>query len=268
MASDPVARAIIALPRRVASGRLAQRLLVVAGILAAGWLLGGAAQAAHADTTPVADAVGVAADTPVVGDALRAVDPGGALRAARGGAERAAHDVTAGAAQRQPVASLPPVRDEAGRPAADVPARHAAPRAERPEVPKRVHSPAQRRTAHQRRAVTHRRSAHGRPAHRVAHRAVDRAASMAGIPRPGLDPIGADASSSHQAEAPLAPVPAPAQAGPALPAPGLIMLGGLAGAVTRRPPALARPSGVLLRVFGALPPAVRTAADEPSFAPD
>ncbi|MFD0538323.1 hypothetical protein ACFQY7_36005 [Actinomadura luteofluorescens] len=42
-------RTVSVLLRRAAGGRSLRRLLVLGGLLIAGWLLGGAAQTAHAD---------------------------------------------------------------------------------------------------------------------------------------------------------------------------------------------------------------------------
>ncbi len=71
MACDAVRVGTVSVLRRVAAERAVQRLLVLAGLLIAGWLLGCAAQSAHADELPSpAQAV---AQTPVLGEAVATI---------------------------------------------------------------------------------------------------------------------------------------------------------------------------------------------------
>ncbi|WP_153534218.1 hypothetical protein [Actinomadura macrotermitis] len=244
MASDSVVGAIRALLR----SRAVHRLLVLAGIVTAGWLLGGAAHAAHADGPPVPDASRVTAGVPMVGGTLRAVGDG-ASRAVHDGAVRAVQDGASRAVRAVRPAVSPPVRDGAGRPGAGRNARRPEPR---PGASWTSRRPAER--------------ALGGPAVRAAHH---RPAATGASKATRTRPVPAAARASAQpAQTPPVPVPAPAQAGSLSPVTGPVPLGGITGPPARGPWAPTRPAGVLLRASGAVPPAVRTAADEPSFAPD
>ncbi|WP_067821613.1 hypothetical protein [Actinomadura kijaniata] len=224
-------RAVSAVPCRGA----VRRLLVVVGLAAAGWLLGGAAQA-EAETP---DARRVVADTPVVGDAVRVAER-------RVLPERPVREIVRAVKDRE---VEPPVKVE--RPPADPPVRQVVPDAG---------------------AVPAAKADKGEP---VAKRSVKRNASKrvhrtAGDAHVFAGTFEKNASHSGAADqaAPVAPIPALAQAGGVSPAAGLILIGGIGAPLARRAWVPGRPQGVLLRAPGAVPPAVRTAADEPSFAPD
>ncbi|MFI6514079.1 hypothetical protein ACIBF1_00800 [Spirillospora sp. NPDC050679] len=246
-------RAVSALLCRVAACRAVRRLMVVLGLAAAGWLLGGAAQA-HADGPVPADASRVVADAPVLGDAVR-VARAAAAREARVPVPRPALPVRTivgeAVKERRPVeAAVPPAAVPDARPVErDVP-QPVRPRAEA------VEAVADGKTATA--SWTPRRPAKKAEA---AERALVRKTHLKRHTAPEASDQAGDAR-------PLAPLPAPAEAGSALPTSGLVLIGGIGAPSARRAWALNRPRGVLLRAPGAVPPAVRTAADEPSFAPD
>jgi hypothetical protein len=232
-------RVVSALLRRP----LVRRLLVVAGVLVVGWLLGGAsAQAAHADgPAPGNDVVGVVTEAPVIGDAIRA--------------------------SQQVTATVP--RPVTGLPVADVP--HVDPiRNIVPDVPDvtpnrpRADRPATPRTSATELAA--RTSAHTERARGTAPapRAVQADAGDA----TGHAPAHARSSATRPA-APGTSIPAPDQTGQALPGTTALPLGGIGGPTTaRRLGAHPRTRALPAHAPGVLPPVVRTAADEPSFAPD
>ena len=207
--------------RRVAVGRAVQRLLVLGGLLIAGWLLGCAAQSAHADELPPPTAV--VAKTPVLGKTVAAVRERGepVRRVVHAVAERAPQEVT-----RQ---VSPPVWDVsvARRPAA---------------VSRSAEAP----------APTVRTQPHGGAVSSV---------SKISRTRPSLG-HGARHAVRHPSP------PAPERHGDHSAAGGLVANGAVAGFPTTLTWASASPRASSARVSGALPPAVRTAADEPSFAPD
>ncbi|MFC9971469.1 hypothetical protein ACFVH6_11305 [Spirillospora sp. NPDC127200] len=247
-------RAVSALLCRVAASRAVRRLLVVLGLMAAGWLLGGAAQA-HADGPVPADASRVVTDAPVLGDAVR-VARAAADREAQVPVPRPALPVRTivgeAVKERRPVeAAVPPAAVPDARPVERNVPQTVRPRAEA------VEAPADRNTA----------AASLTPRRPVAKKAED--AERALVRKAHLKRHTAPEASDQAGDArPLAPLPAPAEAGSALPTSGLILIGGIGAPPARRAWALNRPRGVLLRAPGAVPPAVRTAADEPSFAPD
>ncbi|CNE79362.1 Uncharacterised protein [Mycobacterium tuberculosis] len=214
--------------RRVVAGRAVQRLLVLGGLLIAGWLLGCAAQSAHADELPAPEpAASAVAKTPVLGRAVTAVHEREPVR-------RVVRAVVAKAPRpvlREP--GTPPVRgDESVLPAAGM-----------SEVAaKAVQAPA---------SHVHRRS-HDRGAPAVSQ------VSRTG---PSMGHVTRDAV-RHPA------VPAPQQHGDHSAGGGLGTGGPAAGFPSTGSWAPAPPRASVARVVGAIPPAVRTAADEPSFAPD
>lgn len=216
--------AVIARPRRVSAGRAVRRLLVLGGLLIAGWLLGCAAQSAHADEGPAAPAE-VVAKTPVLGDAVTAVH------------------------QREPVRGV--VRAVAKKAPREVPVQQVVlPEASNDPVTVRETPPA----AAAGEVSQAQRPARELDAHRVSSVSVDRTA------------VAHEAR--HAVQQHRAPMPAPDH-----PDGGSTVGGVVTGALTAGLPdvgtwAPAPPRAALPRASCAMPPAVRTAADEPSFAPD
>ncbi|MGP4024390.1 hypothetical protein [Actinomadura sp. 3N407] len=207
-------------PRRVIAGRTFQRLLVLGGLLIAGWLLGCAAESAHAEETPVTRVV---AQTPL-GDAVETVhrrEP--VRRIVRAVAEKAPEAVKA-TPDAPPLPEVPEVREvvhEAGVSAVSAP--------EVPEVHQGV-------------------------------RAVSEAAEA-------VPAVGGHVSRQVVQDDPV-PLQAPDRPDGNSAAGASAMHGVTAGFpnVVAWAPAPPRASDAL--AFGAVPPAVRTAAGEPSFAPD
>ncbi|MFI0372044.1 hypothetical protein ACH35V_29620 [Actinomadura sp. 1N219] len=223
----PPCRDMVAVPpRRVAVvGRAVRRLLVLAGLLIAGWLLGCAAQSAHADEGPAADAH-VVAEAPVLGHAVEAATD-----------RRPVPDVV------QTVVENPPPIEAANEPVAH----DAVPL---PKVSESVHEVGDA-------SVTDGAMTASQP-HRWTHKAVS------GRSTETDDGQAAQRTVRHHP----VPMQAPERPDDHSVAGGLAMPGVTAGfpSAAAWAPAPARaPSG---RLPGALPPAVRTAADEPSFAPD
>ncbi|MFB4303236.1 hypothetical protein [Actinomadura sp. NTSP31] len=234
MACDTArARTVSVRLRRVATGRIVRRLLVLAGLLVAGWILGGMAQQASAAELPAPpEAV---ADAPVLGKVLPA--PHAPIRSVVGAVGHQAPPVRA----VTPVRPVPPATS--AKPAG---AAKAAPPAERPAAPRKAHGAP--RHVHGS-AVPERRS------HTRAH-AVSR-------PRP------ASHARHHRAiERHPAPFRAPGESGTHSATCGGVPIGAAAGLPTVFPWTPVPPRVRVPRVFGVVPPAVRTAADEPSFAPD
>ncbi|TDD79037.1 hypothetical protein E1293_24615 [Actinomadura darangshiensis] len=222
MAGDAaLGRAVPVRLRRVAAGRCVQRLLVLGGLLIAGWLLGCAAQSAHADEPPPAQVV---ASTPVLRDAVTTVHEHEPVRR-----------VVRAVAEKAP-------REEKPAPAASPPEQ-----AEPVAVPKAAPP------------VTMAASTtimHGRPEKTRVSR-VSRA-------RTTVAP-----ASRHVVRHQRPPLPAPDRSGGTHSAVGGVVVPAVAaGFPVMATWALAPPLAQRPHVFGALPPAVRTAADEPSFAPD
>lgn len=227
--------AVSVLPRRAAFGRSLRRLLLLGGLLIAGWFLGCAAQSAHADEPPPAPVAGVVEKAPLLGDAVQTVrehrpvgeapgvaDPVGVVGvvAPKPREEKVAHDV-------------PP-------PPPDVRVEPSAKRKPRPAVTEVAAAP-----------ETHR-------------RASAPAVSSISRTRPSVGHGARHAVVRHHP----APSPLPEKPGTHSATGGFIVSGvaaGIPAAGTFVPaPHRASPRPVL----GAVPPAVRTAADEPSFAPD
>lgn len=212
--------------RHAVAGRAVQRLLVLGGLLIAGWLLGCAAQSAHADELPP-PAANVVAKTPVLGQAVTAVHEREPVRrVVRAVVAKAPRTVT-----QEPVTL--PIRDISAAPVAVA----------RLEAVSKV-APV--------------------PASHVHRRLDDRGAPtvlQVSRTRPSIDH-----AMRHDVRHPA--VPAPQQHGDHS-AVGGFALGGLtAGFPDTGSWAPAPPRASVARVVGAIPPAVRTAADEPSFAPD
>jgi hypothetical protein len=213
--------------RRVAARRAVQRLLVLGGLLIAGWLLGCAAQSAHADEVPAAPAP-VVAKTPVLGDAVTTVH------------------------QREPVRRVVrAVAQKAPREAREANVTQAV----LPPSPKvSAESVAIPEDAAQPKVLKLHRWAHTRALPRVSTMSRTRTAVAHQAPHVVQD---------HQA-----PMPAPDRPGNHSTAGGLVMSGATAAFPNVGTWAPAPPRVAVTRVSGAWPPAVRTAADEPSFAPD
>ncbi|NDU74584.1 hypothetical protein GWI34_18380 [Actinomadura sp. DSM 109109] len=231
--------AVSVLPCRAAAGRSLRRLLVLGGLLIAGWLLGCAAQSAHADELPPPPVTGAVEKAPLLGRAVHAVREGG------------------------PVREAPPIADPVGivrvappEPREEKAARDVAPpRSEAPVEPvaEPVSEPEPERAVTEVAAAP---EAHRRPP--------APAASHPSRTRPGAGHAARHAAVQDHP----APMPVPEKPGPQSATGGFALTGVTAGfpaAGTRVPvPHRASPRPV----SGAVPPAVRTAADEPSFAPD
>ncbi|MDL4813755.1 hypothetical protein [Actinomadura opuntiae] len=232
-------RALGARLRRVATGRTVRRLLVLAGLLVAGWILGGMAQQASAAEAPAPPKA--VADAPVLATVLPA--PHSPIPSVVGAVKHQAPPVRAVA----PVKPVTPVEaaEQAGQ-AKPAGAAKAAPPAERRTAPPKAHGAPRRASGS---------AAPVRRAHVRAH-AVSR-------PRP------ASHARHHRAiERHPAPFQAPGQSGTHSVTCGGVPIGAAAGLPTVFPWAPVPPRACVPRRFGAVPPAVRTAADEPSFAPD
>ncbi|MFI0486037.1 hypothetical protein [Actinomadura sp. 9N215] len=226
MAGDAArAGAIVVLPRRVATaGRIVRQLLVLGGLLIAGWLLGCAAQSAHADEMP-ATPPRVVAEASVLGHAVHAAtDPRPMPSVVRAVVEQPPPEAKQEERVTRDAAPLPKV-SEGMHEAGDAAGTNAVP-ASRPHL--RTHGVEAAQTA----------LATG---DQVTQRTVRR------------HPV---------------PTRAPERPNDHSVAGGLAMPGMTAGfpSVIAWAPAPSR--APLSRAFGAAPPAVRTAADEPSFAPD
>ncbi|GAA1794167.1 hypothetical protein [Actinomadura chokoriensis] len=214
--------------RRVVAERAVQRLLVLGGLLIAGWLLGCAAQAAHADELPPPpSAASVVAETPVLGQAVTAVHEREPVRrVVRAVVAKAPRAVT---------------QEPSALPARDMPA---IPVSGRLDAASKVAQPAP--------------ASHVHPAPQGG-RGTPTALHVSRT-RPSIGH-----ATSHDVRHPA--VPAPQQHGDH--SAGGAAIGGLtAGFPNTGSWAPAPPRASVARVVGAIPPAVRTAADEPSFAPD
>ncbi|WP_329518657.1 hypothetical protein [Spirillospora sp. NBC_01491] len=231
--------------RRAVAGRTIRRILVIVGLITAGWLLGGAAQACAAEQPAPADVV------------KGATVLNGTVRAARNVVLPGARKGIRGVVVKPRTVAPPPESGGAGAPHAVSPPEET--------VRKRVRAvaPVPVRAGRVSRAPARPRS--GTSAERS--------------PRKGLAAIVARPGASEGVQARPAPRPAPVprervpapdphRAGASGPVAGPVLLGGLSGLPAGRPWIPARPRPVLLHAPGAVPPAVRTAADEPSFAPD
>lgn len=226
--------AVSVLLRRAAVGPSARRLLVLGGLLIAGWLLGCAAQSAHAAEAPPAPVTGVVEKAPLLGDAVQTVRERGPVRETPGVAAPAeiVPVVAPEPREEKVVREVPPPRPEVrGEPVAE----HES----GPVVTEVAAAP-----------ETHRRAA---PA--VSHLSRTR-------------PSGGHAARHGVVRHHPAPMPAPEKPGTHSAAGGLVA-GGIAAGFPAAGTWVPAPHRAAPRhVFGAVPPAVRTAADEPSFAPD
>ncbi|MEU6751312.1 hypothetical protein ABZ914_34295 [Spirillospora sp. NPDC046719] len=247
--------AVPVLLRRAVTGRIVRRLLVLAGLLIAGWLLGGMAQHATAraaelpappvrpvpsvPAAPAGEAVPATSAT-AVADGAPAL--GGVLKAPR----TPLPSVAGAVKHRTPVQALAPVDPLKPAPERSARAAKAAAPAERAAGPRKAHG-APRRTARSAVAV---------------HRSPGRSQAVSGTRQ-------ASHSRHHRAiERHPAPFQAPGQSGTHSATCGSVPIGAAAGLPTFLPWAPVPPRACVPRLFGAVPPAVRTAADEPSFAPD
>lgn len=250
------AGAVPVLLRRAVTGRIVRRLLVLAGLLIAGWLLGGMAQHATARAAelpappvrPVPSVPAAPAGETVPATSATAVSDGapaltGVLKTPR----TPLPSVDGAVKHRTPVQALAPV-DPLKPAAPEGPARaaKAAAPAERATGPQKAHG-APRRTARSAVAV---------------HRSPGRSQAVSGTRQ-------ASQVRHHRAiERHPAPFQAPGQSGTHSATCGGVPIGAAAGLPTVLPWAPVPPRACVPRRFGAVPPAVRTAADEPSFAPD
>lgn len=244
--------AVPVLLRRAVTGRIVRRLLVLAGLLIAGWLLGGMAQQATARAAefpaPPAKAVPGAPVAAVPDTPDKAVADGAPMLVGVLKAPRTPLPSVAGAVKhRAPVRALAPVGlttpAKPGRPARA--AKAAAP-VDRHAGPEKEHGAS-------------RRLAGGAAA---AHRSPDRSQEISGTRQ-------ASHVRHHRAiERHPAPFQAPGQSGTHSATCGGVPIGAAAGLPTIFPWAPVPPRACVPCRFGAVPPAVRTAADEPSFAPD
>jgi hypothetical protein len=232
------ARTVPVLLRRAVTGRIVRRLLVLAGLLIAGWLLGGMAQQATASAAelpappaPPAPAEVVADGAPVLAHVLHAPRP--PIPSVAG-------------AVRHPAPVRAPALVEPAKPAEPVRAAKAAAPADRHASPQKAHGvprPAARNAVRVRRSPdrSHAVSGTREASHVRQHRALER------HPAPFQAP---DRSGTHSVTC------------------GGVPIGAAAGLPTVFPWAPVPPRACVPRNVGAVPPAVRTAADEPSFAPD
>ncbi|MGI5325488.1 hypothetical protein [Actinomadura nitritigenes] len=246
------AGAVPVLLRRAVTGRIVRRLLVLAGLLIAGWLLGGMAQHATAraaelpapSVQPVPSVPAAPAGQEVPDASAKAVADGAPVLAGVLKAPRTPLPSVAGAVKhRAPVRALAPVGPmKPAAPGQPARAAKAAAPAERHAGPRKTHS-APRRTVRSAVPVHRSQAAPGtrQASHARHHRAIER----------------------HPA-----PFQAPGQSGTHSATCGGVPIGAAAGLPTVLPWAPVPPRACVPRRFGAVPPAVRTAADEPSFAPD
>ncbi|WP_131737328.1 hypothetical protein [Actinomadura roseirufa] len=214
---DDVARArAVPVPLR----RVLRRLLAVAGLVIAGWLLGGVA---HADELPATSEIVERAAPPVLGRVVnQVVTPSVPM------------PVSVPEVARRPVV-MAPVPDAHAAPVQAVPARHRRP-AKAPVPLPRAHAPRVQRP-HLARSAGVRKEKAAPQMRRVRH-----------------------------TPAPVAPAHAPADSRSKIG--GLSPSGGPVGLPGAPAWALGRPRVSPPPALRPVPPAVRTAADEPSFAPD
>jgi hypothetical protein len=217
---------------RVVRSRVVRRLLVLAGIAVTGWLIGGAQ--AHADEAP--------APVPHVVSPVQGQAPGALLRQTASAVRGAAAKVGATTTTKK---VLPALTHKVGVEEITPPAPR-TPRGVswvRPRTVRATHGAPAVQRARVKVVKTHKASRH------VAVKHVQRASQR---PMP----------------APATPFQDPAQAVSSAPASGAVLFAGFGGPLSRWSWAAARPLPTLMTAPGAVPPAVRSAADEPSFAPD
>ncbi|MFC5186971.1 hypothetical protein [Actinomadura harenae] len=260
--------AVTAVLRRAVVHRAVHRLLLLAGLVAAGWLIGGAAQA-FADSAP-------SRGTTV---APAAAAPGGLLHAPDG----IVRGASAVLGDRPPVPAALATAPRGGTPVPlpGHPALSVTP-ASRPSVPPAQDPPEERGTSGvdvTRPGAEELTTARlGRTVSAGSGDAVARTSTLTRRTAAGADlkitrahvRRSVTRTVHRGANTPVTPVaPAPAQAtGASAPAAGPVLFGGFGGVLLRRSWTPRRPGAVLLRVLNEVPPAVRGAADEPSFAPD
>lgn len=258
--------AMIAVLRRALAHRAVRRLLVLAGLVTTGWLIGGAGQA-------LADTAGPSSTTP---RGVVVAGPAGLLHAS-GGIVRDASAALGGRTPVPPALARLPHAEPVAPPSAPGPGRPAVtvivppPSSEQPgqDAHDRPPAPLGARSGG---VVSPGRS--GRKAQAAASRAISRRVADA-VARTVRGHVRRSAPRTvwHTPDAPAAPAPVPAPApaqvtGSSVPTAGPTLFGGLGGALLRRS-WTPHPTGVaLLRAPGEVPPAVHGAADEPSFAPD
>ena len=210
--------------------RAVQRLLILCGLLVAAWLLGCAAQSAHADEIPV-EPSRVVAETAVVRDAVEPVhlrEPVG--RVVRAVAEKVPHEEKA-TRDASPVLKTPMSR-------------------EAPDAVPGVDTPVVSAVEGERR-----------------HQAQRSAPTLIEVDRPAA-PASKGHVSQQVVQHDTAPLKAPERSDGNSVGGGSAMSGVMAAYPNVVAWAPAPPRASDPRAFGAVPPAVRTAADEPSFAPD
>lgn len=264
MAHDPArSRTVSVLLRRVARSRLVHRLLVLAGVVVTCWLIGAAAEA-HADDDPASRIVAqtpVVSEVPPVKGAVTDAAEDGVRDAAKGAMVAPANDVggTTKTVLRPegldaPQPDLPLPVPSSGL-ADDVRGELAGPKTTGHSV-----------TDDSSWALEHAADA------TYSDREGPLAPAASGAPKNALKtgPADSHAKVSHPAPAPapISPLNAPAKAGTTGPASGAGLLTGLGGILGRWSWTAARPRPVLMPAYGAVRPAVRTAADEPTFSPD
>ncbi|GAA2607912.1 hypothetical protein SMC26_17650 [Actinomadura fulvescens] len=252
MAHDPArTRTVSVLVRRVVRSRLVHRLLVLAGILVVGWLIGGAQ--AHAEEGPAADASRIVARTPVVSEFL------GTREAAKKAVRDTAKGVVADTAEDVlPGRDLNVVRPDLPLP---VPSEDVTGKAGGAAT-----KPAASETHGSSRAV--KRAADAAHGDRAEPRVPDASGTFKTAAKSGSAVSYATMQHPAPAPSPLSPLQAPAQAGTIGSASGVTLPGGFGALLARSSWTAARPRPVFVPGYGTVPPAVRTAADEPSFSPD
>ncbi|TDB99322.1 hypothetical protein [Actinomadura sp. 7K534] len=205
--------------RRVAASRAVRRLLALGGLLIAAWVLGSAAQTAHAGELPVEPSK-IIEEAPVLGDAVKTVH------------------------RPEPVRQV--VRAVAEKPRETEAVRDVPPVAAAPEV--------------------HESGVSAAPVQRLQlqRRAPERERAEAAVKAPATQ----DEISPPAVQDPPAPMPAPDRPAEPSAAGGSAFSGVTAAVPNVAAWASAPPRASGLNVFSVVPPAVRTAADEPSFAPD
>lgn len=249
MAGDAMRGRATARLRRAVCGRALRRVLVIVGLAVAGWLVGGAAQAS-ADEAPPA--------------------PGGqvvpVLNAVRAGAAEATKVASAPA-----VAKVPRVVEQLGEGTAP---KIVPPRIDPGEAGGKIVTPPPSSSSSGRRSDNGVSWIRTRSAERAPDRAEGRTVRKAAAVGERVVPRGFAKKADHThgkrtVQRPVSKVPAPpSQGGNAGSVAGPVVFGGVGGLPGRQAWEPVRHASVLLRASSALPPAVRTAADEPTFAPD
>ncbi|MFC6879661.1 MULTISPECIES: hypothetical protein [Actinomadura] len=246
MAGDAMWGRVTARLRRAVCGRALRRVLVIVGLAAAGWLVGGAAQAS-ADEAPPA--------------------PGGqvvpVLNAVRAGAAEATKVASAPA-----VAKVPRVVEQLGEGTAP---KIVPPRIDPGEAVGKIATPPPSSSGHRSDSGVSwiRTRSTERAPDRAEGRTVRKAAVGERVVPRGSAKKADRAHGKRTVRRPVSKVPAPpSQGGNAGSVAGPVVFGGVGGLPSRQAWEPVRHASVLLRASSALPPAVRTAADEPTFAPD